>query len=48
MSKKYCIFLSALFSAFIGLFLAANALSPDAEFSQMENRSLLQLPVPSL
>ncbi len=48
MSKKYCIFLSALFCAFIGLFLAANALSPDAEFSQMENRYLQQLPVPSL
>ena len=48
MSKKYAIFLSALFCAFLGVFLAANALSPDREFSQMENRYLQQLPAPSL
>lgn len=44
MSKKYCIFISALFCAFIGLFLVANAAAPDREFSQMENRNLEQMP----
>ena len=29
MTKKYCIFLSALFCAFLGVFLVANAVSPD-------------------
>ena len=48
MPKKYCIFLSALFCAFIGLFLVANAASPDVQFSQMENRYLQQLPEPSV
>ena len=38
MSKKYCIFITALFCAFIGVFLVANAVSPDRTFSQMENR----------
>ena len=28
MTKKYCIFLSALFCAFLGVFLVANAVSP--------------------
>ena len=46
MTKKYCIFLSALFCAFLGVFLVANAVSPDRTFSQMENRNLEQLPVP--
>ncbi len=44
MSKKYCIFLTALFCAFLGVFLVANAVSPDREFSQMENRVLAQRP----
>ena len=48
MSKKYCIFITALFCAFIGVFLVANAVSPDRTFSQMENRNLEQLPTPSL
>ncbi|MFR4200010.1 MAG: hypothetical protein ACLT09_02620 [Flavonifractor plautii] len=46
MTKKYCIFLSALFCAFLGVFLVANAVSPDRTFSQMENRNLEQLPSP--
>ena len=48
MTKKYCIFLSALFCAFLGVLLVANAVSPDRTFSQMENRNLEQLPVPSV
>lgn len=48
MSKKYCIFITALFCAFIGVFLVANAVSPDRTFSEMENRNLEQLPPPSV
>ena len=48
MTKRYCIFITALFCAFLGLFLAANALSPDRDFSQLENRALQQLPAPSV
>ncbi|MEJ5966184.1 DHHW family protein [Flavonifractor porci] len=44
MSKKYCIFITTLFCAFIGLFLVANAAAPDREFSEMENRKLEQMP----
>ena len=44
MSKKYCIFITALFCAFIGVFLVANAAAPDRESSEMENRVLQQLP----
>ena len=44
MSKKYCIFITTLFCAFIGLFLVANAAAPDREFSEMENRNLEQMP----
>ena len=44
MSKKYCIFISALFCAFIGLFLVANAATPSREFSELENRNLEQMP----
>ena len=44
MSKKYCVFISALFCAFIGLFLVANAATPSREFSEMENRNLEQMP----
>lgn len=48
MSKKYCIFITALFCAFLGLFLAANLLTPDREFSPVENRYLQQRPTPTL
>ena len=48
MSKKYCIFITVLFCAFIGLFLVANAAAPDREFSQMENRNLEQMPALSV
>ena len=48
MSKKYCIFITALFCAFIGVFLVANAVSPNRTFSEMENRNLEQLPTPSV
>lgn len=48
MTKRYCIFITALFCAFLGLFLAANTLSPDRDFSQLENRALQQLPAPSV
>ena len=44
MTKRYCIFITALFCAFIGVFLAANAVSPDRTFSEVENRNLEQLP----
>ena len=48
MSRRYCIFLTALFCAFLAVFLVAGAVLPDREFSQIENRSLEQLPAPSL
>ncbi len=48
MSKKYGIFITALFCAFLGLFLAANLLTPDREFSPVENRYLQQRPTPTL
>ena len=44
MSKKYSIFLTALFCAFLGLMATANALTPDRDFSQVENRTLAQRP----
>ena len=48
MSKKYCIFITALFCAFIGVFLAAGAVSPDRTNSELENRPLQQLPTPTV
>lgn len=48
MSKKYAMFITALFCAFIGTFLAASAAAPDKDFSEMENRALQQLPIPTL
>ena len=48
MSKRYCIFLSALFCAFLAVFLVAGAVSPDQSFSQLENRNLQQLPAPTV
>lgn len=44
MSKKYARFLSALFCCFLALLFCANALTPDKEFSEVENRSLAQRP----
>ena len=44
MTKRYCIFITPLFCAFIGVFLVANAVSPDRTFSEVENRNLEQLP----
>jgi len=48
MSKKYCIFLTALFCAFLALFTVAGAVAPDRTLSPLENRSLQQLPTPSV
>lgn len=48
MSKKYAIFITALFCAFIGVFLAAGAAAPDKSFSDQENRALQGLPVPTV
>ena len=44
MSKRYCIFLTALFCVFLGVLTTATALAPDREISELENRSLQQLP----
>ena len=44
MSKKYAVFITVLFCAFLGAFAVANALTPDREFSPMENRYLAQRP----
>ena len=44
MSKKYAMFITALFCAFIGGFFALQLLTPDREFSPQENRYLAQLP----
>ena len=44
MSKRYCIFLTALFCVFLGVLTTASALAPDRETSELENRSLQQLP----
>lgn len=48
MSKKYAIFITALFCLFVGVFMAAIYLVPDRTFSELENRSLQQLPSFSL
>ncbi len=47
MSKKYAIFITALFCAFLGTLFAANALTPDRAFSPVENRTLAQVPAPT-
>ena len=44
MSKKYAVFITALFCVFLGAFFIANAASPDKDFSPMENRVLAQAP----
>ena len=46
MTKKYALFLTALFCAFIGGFLVLQLALPDRDFSPQENRYLSQLPVP--
>lgn len=43
MSKKYCIFITALFCGFLSLFLVWHILLPDSEFSANENRYLQEL-----
>ncbi len=48
MSKKYAIFITALFCAFLGTLFAANALTPDKDFSPVENRTLAQAPAPTV
>ncbi len=48
MSKRYSIFISALFCAFLALFLAANAIAPDRTRSEVENRELAQFPALTL
>ena len=47
MSKRYSIFITCFFGAFLAVFLVANALTPDKEFSPMENRNLAQAPTVS-
>ena len=44
MSKRYAIFLTALFCGFLAVFFAANLISPDRDFSEDENRYLAQKP----
>ena len=44
MSKKYSVFLTVLFCGFLGLMVTANALTPDRDFSEVENRALAQRP----
>lgn len=44
MTRRYAIFISAMFCAFIGVFFAWNILSADREFSPNENRVLAQRP----
>lgn len=47
MSKKYAIFITALFCVFLFGFGAAFFLLPDQEFSEQENRYLTQFKVPT-
>lgn len=44
MSKAYSIFLTGLFSLFIGGILVGSLLLPDRTFSPMENRNLAKPP----
>ena len=46
MSKRYSIFLTALFCAFLGVFAVLHWAVPDREFSENENRYLGQMPTP--
>ena len=44
MSKKYSKFITCLFCGLLAFLFAANALTPDKDFSEIENRSLAQRP----
>lgn len=44
MSRKFSIFLSALFCVFLGGMLVVSTILPDTGFSQLENRQLQQAP----
>lgn len=44
MSKKYAIFITTLFCAFLAVFLVAGAVAPDKNFSELENRALQEMP----
>lgn len=44
MDKKYSKFITCLFCGFLAFLFAANALTPDKAFSEMENRALAQRP----
>ena len=46
MSKRYATFITVLFCAFLGVFAVLHWVLPDRDFSQNENRTLEQLPVP--
>ncbi len=48
MSKKFNIFLSALFCTFLGGMLVISTILPDKDFSQLENRNLSKPPKISL
>ena len=48
MNKKYCIFLTVLFSLFIGGILVGSFLVPDKQFSELENRYLAKPPALSV
>ena len=48
MTKKFSVFLTALFCAFIGGMLVISTLLPDQEFSPLENRYLQKVPAFSL
>ena len=48
MSKKFNIFLSTLFCAFLGGMLVISTILPDKDFSELENRELSDVPKFSL
>ena len=48
MTRKYSVFLCALFCAFLAVFGIAEAVLPDRTFSENENRYLQQLPTPTV
>ena len=48
MSKKYARFISALFCGCLALVAAANALTPDRAWSELENRPLALCPTPAV
>ena len=43
-SKRYSIFITVLFCAFLGVFALAQVILPDRTFSENENRNLQQMP----